>query len=79
VLINNLPAASLFAGQHMAHPYALLVGLDLGPNLFVTGAMSTMLWLRIARENGARPTIATFTRVGVPVALLSIVVASLLV
>lgn len=79
VLINNLPAASLFAGQHITHPYSLLVGLDLGPNLFVTGAMSTMLWLRISRENGAAPSISTFSRIGVPVALISIVVASLLV
>jgi arsenical pump membrane protein len=79
VLINNLPAASLFAGQHITHPYALLVGLDLGPNIFVTGAMSTMLWIRIARQNGASPTIASFSRVGLPVALLSIFVASMLV
>lgn len=79
ILINNLPAASLFAGQHMVHPFALLVGLDLGPNLFVTGAMSTMLWFRIAREHGATPRLGTLTSVGVPVALATIVVASLLV
>jgi arsenical pump membrane protein len=79
ILINNLPAASLFAGQHVAHPYALLIGLNLGPNAFVTGAMSSLLWFRIARQNDANPTVAQFTRVGVVVAILSILVASLLV
>ena len=56
LIINNLPAASLFAGQSVAHPYALLLGLNLGPNAFVTGAMSTMLWFRIVRSEGLSPT-----------------------
>lgn len=79
VLVNNLPAASLFAGRSIAHPYALLVGLDLGPNLFVTGAMSTLLWFRIARGNGADPRAITFIGVGVPVGVLTILAASLVV
>ena len=79
VLVNNLPAASLFAGRSIAHPYALLLGLDLGPNLFITGAMSTLLWFRIARDNDADPKAKTFLAVGVPVGLLTLVVASLLV
>ena len=77
LLINNLPAASLFAAGHVTHPYALLIGLDLGPNAFVTGAMSTMLWLRIARANGARPTIARFSAIGIPVAVITILAATL--
>src|SRR6202789_1486054 len=31
VLVNNLPAASLLAARTPDHPYALLVGLNLGP------------------------------------------------
>jgi arsenical pump membrane protein len=31
LVINNLPAASLFAAHSIAHPFALLLGLDLGP------------------------------------------------
>ncbi|HEY1824742.1 MAG TPA: SLC13 family permease [Acidimicrobiales bacterium] len=77
VLINNLPAASIFSGAHLAHPYAVLIGLDLGPNLFVSGAMSTMLWFRIARANGARPRVARFVAVGVPVAILGLLAATL--
>jgi len=36
VVVNNLPAAALLAARVPPHPYALLVGLDIGPNLFVT-------------------------------------------
>jgi arsenical pump membrane protein len=79
LVINNLPAASLFAGHHVAHPYALLLGLDLGPNAFVTGAMSTMLWWRIVRREGLTPRVARFVRVGAPLTLVTLGLASLLV
>jgi arsenical pump membrane protein len=79
LVINNLPAASLFAGQPVAHPYALLVGLNLGPNAFVTGAMSTMLWFRLVRAQGMSPTVMQFVRVGVPVTVVTLCAASLLV
>ena len=77
LVINNLPAASLFAAGHVSHPYALLIGLDLGPNALVTGAMSTMLWLRIARADEATPTLRQFSALGLPVALVTIVAATL--
>jgi arsenical pump membrane protein len=79
VVINNLPAASLFAGQPIAHPYALLLGLNLGPNIFVTGSLSSMLWFRLARSEGARPSLRTFVTIGPPVALLTILVGALFV
>ena len=49
VLVNNLPAASLLSARTPAHPFALLIGLNLGPNLFVTGSLA---WLLVA-EGGA--------------------------
>jgi arsenical pump membrane protein len=79
LLINNLPAASLFAGQPIAHPYALLLGLNLGPNAFVTGAMSTLLWFRIVRREGFKPSVIRFVRIGLPVALVTVCVTSLMV
>lgn len=79
LVINNLPAASLFASQPVAHPYALLVGLDLGPNAFVTGAMSTLLWFRIVRGEDLHPTVGQFVRVGVPVTIVTVLAASLFV
>jgi len=74
VLINNLPATVLFTARPAAHPDALLLGLDLGPNLAVTGSLSAVLWLQAARTVGARASIATYSRVGlllVPVSLAS--------
>lgn len=79
IVINNLPAASLFAGQHIAHPYALLLGLNLGPNIFVTGSLSSLLWFRLARADGASPSLRKFVVIGPPVALLTILAASLFV
>jgi arsenical pump membrane protein len=69
LVINNLPAASLFAARGVSHPIALLLGLDLGPNIFVTGALSSLLWLRISRQNDSRPSILTFAVVGTVIAL----------
>jgi arsenical pump membrane protein len=63
--LNNLPATVLLSAGPLAHPDALLLGLDLGPNLAVTGSLSAVLWLRAARAVGARPSIATYSRLGV--------------
>jgi arsenical pump membrane protein len=64
VVLNNLPAAVLFSAQPPAHPAALLVGLDLGPNLAVTGSLSAFLWLRTARSVGADASIVTYSLLG---------------
>jgi arsenical pump membrane protein len=71
VVVNNLPAAALFGAHPPPDPYALLVGLDLGPNLAVTGALSAVLWWRVARSAGARPSLARFSALGVPAAVVS--------
>jgi arsenical pump membrane protein len=75
LVINNLPAASLFAAHGVRHPFALLIGLDLGPNCAVTGALSSLLWFRIARRHDARPSIVRFSAVGVVIAAVSISLA----
>jgi arsenical pump membrane protein len=64
VLVNNLPAASLLAARVPPRPFALLVGLDIGPNLFVTGSLAWILWLRAAAMAGATPSITKATRRG---------------
>jgi arsenical pump membrane protein len=81
VLVNNLPAASLLAAGTPGHPFALLIGLNLGPNLFVTGSLAWILWLRAARSAGARPSIARASLLGaaaVPVSMALAVGALLL-
>ncbi|HET6793035.1 MAG TPA: SLC13 family permease [Acidimicrobiales bacterium] len=75
VAVNNLPAASLLAARVPAHPLALLVGLDVGPNLFVTGSLAWVLWLRTARSVGARPSLVTALRLGAVAAPLAMAAA----
>jgi arsenical pump membrane protein len=75
VVCNNLPAASLLAARPPADPHALLVGLDLGPNLAVTGALSAVLWLQAGRAAGSRPSAARYSRLGLVVAPVSMAAA----
>jgi arsenical pump membrane protein len=64
VLFNNLPSAVLFAPDPPPHARAFLIGLNLGPNLAVTGSLSALLWLRVARSLGARPSALAYSRLG---------------
>ncbi|MGH2935911.1 MAG: SLC13 family permease [Gaiellaceae bacterium] len=77
--LNNLPAAALLSAHAPAHPLALLLGLDLGPNLAITGSLSALLWLRVARAHAAAPSAMRYSVLGlvlVPVSLaLSLAIA----
>lgn len=75
IVLNNLPATVLFSARTPAHPDALLLGLDLGPNLAVTGSLAAVLWLQAARGVGARPSIATYTRLGIVLVPLTLAAA----
>lgn len=77
VVVNNLPAAVLLSAHPPPHPRALLLGLNLGPNLAVTGSLSAFLWWQAARQAGARPSALAFSRLGVVLAPAEMVVASL--
>jgi arsenical pump membrane protein len=72
VAVNNLPAASMLAARTPPHPFSLLLGLNIGPNLCVTGSLAWLLWLRAAHSAGGRPSVAAAVRLGlvaVPLAL----------
>jgi arsenical pump membrane protein len=79
-IVNNLPLG-LVAGAtiHAAHIQGLiassvLIGVDLGPNLSVTGSLATILWLIALRKERLEVSFWDFFRVGViamPVALLA--------
>jgi arsenical pump membrane protein len=71
VLVNNLPSAALYSAHSVDHSRMLLLGLNVGPNLAVTGALSALLWFRAAREVDARPSLLEFSRRGVPLALVA--------
>jgi arsenical pump membrane protein len=57
-LFNNLPlglaAGTVANGAHLSPQAtgALLIGVDLGPNLSVTGSLATILWLVALRREG---------------------------
>jgi arsenical pump membrane protein len=79
-LINNLPVGligatvlhgSAASGQLV---HAMLIGIDLGPNLSVTGSLATILWLMALRKENLEVSAWTFLKVGVivmPFALLA--------
>jgi arsenical pump membrane protein len=71
-LVNNLPAAVLLSSKSPLHPRALLIGLDLGPNLVVTGSLSAILWLQVAKREGATPSVRTYSAVGIVLVPLTI-------
>jgi arsenical pump membrane protein len=77
VLVNNLPAAVLLSPEPPPHARALLIGLNIGPNLAVTGSLSALLWLRVSRSLGADPSIRVFSAIGVVLAPVTIAAALL--
>ena len=77
VALNNLPVAALFSARVAAHPRALLIGLDLGPNLAVTGSLSALLWFQAARSVGVRPSLARVSQIGVVLVPVSMAAALL--
>ncbi len=77
IAVNNLPAAVLLSAHGSAQPQALLFGLNLGPNLAVTGSLAVLLWWRAARAGGASPSAFEYSRQGAILAPLAIAVALL--
>jgi arsenical pump membrane protein len=77
VFVNNLPAAALYSAGAVDHSRMLLLGLNVGPNLAVTGALSAVLWFRAARAVDARPSLLEFSRRGIPLALAGLAAAVL--
>ncbi|MDQ2833751.1 MAG: arsenic transporter [Acidobacteriota bacterium] len=69
-LVNNLPLG-LIAGATLqaAHvhgliSHAVLIGVDLGPNLSITGSLATILWLLAIRKEGLDVSFWDFLKVG---------------
>jgi arsenical pump membrane protein len=77
--MNNLPVG-LASGSALRHAHlsdgiqhAVLIGVDLGPNLSVTGSLATILWLIVLRREGVEITGWEFLKAGIivmPIALL---------
>jgi arsenical pump membrane protein len=69
-LMNNLPAGLIAATTlAQAHPPqkvvdSLLIAVDLGPNLSITGSLATILWLTAIRREGEGVGFRRFLRTG---------------
>ncbi|WP_428530638.1 arsenic transporter [Rhodopila sp.] len=70
-LVNNLPAGLVSGRVVEMAPVpdqvrsAVLIGVDLGPNLSVTGSLATILWLSALRREGHSVSAWTFLKLGV--------------
>jgi arsenical pump membrane protein len=81
-LVNNLPvglvAGSVVAADHVPAQVtgAVLIGVNLGPNLSIAGSLATILWLVTLRRERQDVTMSTFLRLGLlvmpPALILSI-------
>ncbi|WP_042419360.1 arsenic transporter [Streptacidiphilus anmyonensis] len=81
-VINNLPATlvlvPLTAPAGPGAVLAVLLGVNIGPNLTYAGSLATLLWRRIMGEHDSEVELGEFTRLGlltVPLALVATVLA----
>jgi arsenical pump membrane protein len=81
-VINNLPAVlvllPLAAPSGAGAILAVLLGVNIGPNLTYTGSLATLLWRRVLHQHGSGPSLREFTWLGlltVPAGLIIAVLA----
>jgi arsenical pump membrane protein len=81
-VVNNLPAVLLLlpavAGSGAGPVLAILIGVNVGPNLAYVGSLATLLWRRILQHHGADPSTVEFLRLGaiaVPVTIAAATIA----
>jgi arsenical pump membrane protein len=87
-LVNNLPLGLIAGGTvQTAHATglianAVLIGVDVGPNLSLTGSLATILWLIALRKEKLDVSSWDFLKIGavaMPVALFASLFAAFLV
>jgi len=81
-LVNNLPATLILlptlAGRPVAVVLAMLIGVNVGPNLTYTGSLATLLWRKVVRADRSEPATGAYYRVtllATPAALIAATVA----
>ena len=81
-IVNNLPAVlalvPIAAAGGSGPLLAVLIGVNVGPNLTYAGSLATLLWRRVLQDHDAEPSVAEFSRLGlltVPLTLAGSVVA----
>lgn len=67
-LVNNLPAVlvllPLVSAGGPAAVLAVLIGVNIGPNLTYVGSLANLLWRRVLSHVSAPPSVGEFTRLG---------------
>jgi arsenical pump membrane protein len=81
-LVNNLPAVlallPIVAAGGSGPVLAVLIGVNIGPNLTYVGSLATLLWRRVLHHHDVEPALGRFTRLGaltVPATLAAATVA----
>lgn len=81
-VVNNLPATlvlvPLVAASGPAAILAVLIGVNIGPNLTYVGSLSNLLWRSVLRRYDVSASVGEYTRLGlctVPTALVTSVLA----
>lgn len=82
-VVNNLPATLLMltalgTGAPPGLVMAMLLGVNIGPNLTYVGSLATLLWRRVLSGAGVQPRLRDFSLLGaatVPICIIGAVVA----
>ena len=80
-LVNNLPSGLVAGSAVQSAPVpkavagAILIGVDLGPNLSVTGSLATILWLTALRREGETVAAWQFLKLGAVVMIPALVLS----
>jgi arsenical pump membrane protein len=79
-LMNNLPAGLIAGHAVQGHTpelvkSAVLIGIDLGPNLSITGSLATILWLASLRREGQTVGAFAFLKLGALVMTIALLFA----
>ncbi|MEU0226916.1 SLC13 family permease [Streptomyces sp. NPDC006284] len=79
-VVNNLPAVlallPLAAPAGPGQVLAVLIGVNLGPNLTYVGSLATLLWRRILHGYGVEADLGRFTRLGLVTVPATVVAAT---
>ena len=85
-LVNNLPAVLVLLaavtaggtppGARRGPVLAILIGVNIGPNLTYAGSLATLLWRRLLAERDHDVDLAEFTRLGLATVPLGLVAAT---
>ena len=81
-VVNNLPATLILlpalSGRATGVVLAMLLGVNIGPNLTYSGSLATLLWRKVVRTERVEPSLGTFYRtsaIATPVSLVGAVLA----